>query len=143
MSKRKIIPYNPRLKELAKKLRKQGILSEVLLWKELKGKKLLGYDFHRQKPIDEFIVDFYCAELDLVIEIDGSSHNDKFENDLIRQKKLEELGLTVLRYYDRDVKQELTSIVDHIKEWISEHTPSPPTALPPLSRGELKMINIK
>lgn len=95
MVKRKIIPYNPRLKELAKKLRKQGILSEVLLWKELKGKKLLGYDFHRQKPIDEYIVDFYCAELNIVIEIDGSSHNDKFENDIIRQNKLEELGLTV------------------------------------------------
>ncbi len=67
--KRKIIPYNPKLKELAKKLRKQGILSEVLLWNELKQKKL-GYDFHRQKPIDEYIVDFYCEVLDLVIEID-------------------------------------------------------------------------
>jgi len=119
MVKRKIITYNPRLKELAKKLRKQVILSEVLLWKELKGKKLLGYDFHRQKPIDEYIVYFYCAELDLVIEIDGSSHNDKFENDIVRQRKLEDLGLTVLRYYDGDVKQELTSIVDNIKEWIN------------------------
>lgn len=109
----------------------------MLLWNEIKGKKLSGYDFHRQKPIDEYIVDFYCAELDLVIEIDGSSHNDKFENDTARQKRLEELGLTVLRYYDGDVKQELTSIVDHIKEWISLHTPSPPTAATPLSRGEL------
>jgi very-short-patch-repair endonuclease len=124
MVKRKIIPYNPRLKELAKKLRKQGILSEVLLWKELKGKKLLGYDFHRQKPIDEYIVDFYCAELDLVIEIDGSSHNDKFENDLNRQKNLEKLGLTVLRYYDGDVKQELTSIIENIREWINNRAVS-------------------
>jgi very-short-patch-repair endonuclease len=136
MERRKIIPYNPRLKEPAKKLRKQGILSEVLLWNELKGKKL-QFDFHRQKPIQEYIVDFFCSELSLVIEIDGCSHNDKFDDDQKRQKTLEDLGLTVLRYYDGDVKQNLRSVVDHIKEWISEHTPSPPVAAPPLSRGEL------
>ena len=113
MERRRIIPYNPRLKELAKKLRKQGILSEVLLWNELKGKKL-GFDFHRQKPVLEYIVDFYCNELDLVIEIDGCSHNDKYNEDKIRQTELEKLGLNVLRYYDGDVKQNLTSIVDHI-----------------------------
>jgi len=80
MTKRRIIPYNPKLKEVARKLRKQGILSEVLLWNELKGKKL-GYDFHRQKPINDYVVDFYCAELDLVIEIDGDWHSDKFDDD--------------------------------------------------------------
>jgi len=53
-----LLSYNPKLKQIARKLRKQGILSEVLLWKELKGKKLLGYDFHRQVPIDNYIVDF-------------------------------------------------------------------------------------
>ncbi len=137
MKKRKIIPYNPRLKEIASKLRKQGILSEVLLWNELKAKKL-GFDFHRQKPIDEFVVDFYCAELDLVIEIDGDSHNDKYENDQRRQKILEDFNLTVLRYYDGDVKQHLGNVVDHIKEWIKVHTPSSLSAMPPLSRGELK-----
>ena len=136
MERRRIIPYNPRLKELAKKLRKQGILSEVLLWNKLKGKKL-GFDFHRQKPILEYIVDFYCNDLDLVIEIDGCSHNDKYDKDKIRHTELEKRGLTVLRYYDGDVKQNLTSVVDHIKEWINGHTPSPPAAVPPLSRGEL------
>jgi very-short-patch-repair endonuclease len=80
--RRKIIPYNPKLKEIAQKLRKQGILSEVLLWKELKGKKMMGYDFHRQKPLENYIVDFFCNELMLIIEIDGSSHNDDtVEND--------------------------------------------------------------
>ena len=122
MERRRIIPYNPRLKELAKKLRKQGILSEVLLWNKLKGKKL-GFDFHRQKPILEYIVDFYCNDLDLVIEIDGCSHNEKYDDDKIRQTELEKLGLTVLRYYDGDVKQNLGSVVDHIKEWINGHTP--------------------
>lgn len=70
MIKRKIIPYNSKLKELARDLRKQGIYSEVVLWKSLKGKQVLGFDFHRQRPIDEYIVDFFCSELMLAIEID-------------------------------------------------------------------------
>lgn len=96
MAKRKILPYNPKLKVIARNLRKQGILSEVILWNELKAKKL-GYDFHRQKPIDEYIVDFYCSELELVIEIDGSSHSEKFEKDFERQKKLESFGLNFFK----------------------------------------------
>ncbi|HRF67248.1 MAG TPA: DUF559 domain-containing protein [Ignavibacteria bacterium] len=135
MLKRKIIPYNPRLKEIAKKLRKQGVLSEVLLWNELKGKKL-GYDFHRQKPLGEHVVDFYCAELNLVIEIDGISHTNKYEEDLKRQKILEEFELSFLRYDDKEVKNNLGIVVEDIKEWIKKHTPSSPTAMPPLSRGE-------
>lgn len=61
--RRKIIPYNPKLKEIARNLRSHGSLSEVLLWGALKGKQMRGYDFHRQKPIDKFIVDFYCPNL--------------------------------------------------------------------------------
>jgi very-short-patch-repair endonuclease len=61
--RRKIIPYNPKLKPLASELRKNMTLSEVLLWNELKQKKMKGYDFDRQRPIDNFIVDFYCKDL--------------------------------------------------------------------------------
>jgi very-short-patch-repair endonuclease len=75
MSKKlKIIPYNSNLKELASELRKKMTLSEVLLWNELKQKKILGYDFDRQRPIKDYIVDFYCKELQLAIEIDGDTH---------------------------------------------------------------------
>lgn len=102
-------------------MRKQGILSEVLLWKELKGKKLLGYDFHRQKPIENYVVDFFCNELMLAIEIDGSSHNENFENDKKRQTELESKGVSFLRYYDGHVKQHLGEVVEHIKNWIIEH----------------------
>ncbi len=120
--KKKIIPYNPKLQEVARKLRKQGILSEVLLWNELKGKKMMGYDFHRQKPLGNYIVDFFCNELMLVIEIDGDSHNDNtFDYDDKRQKELEEFGLTFLRFYDRYVKNYLSDVVDSIKEWVKEH----------------------
>lgn len=119
---RKILAYNPKLKQLAGNLRKQGILSEVLLWNELKGKKMMGYDFHRQRPIGDYIVDFFCQELNLVIEIDGSSHNDETaEDDEKRQKFLESLELEVMRFYDGDVKNTLSDVIDYIKEWIQEH----------------------
>jgi len=122
--KKRIIKYNPKLKELSKKLRKQGILSEVLLWKELKGKKNVGYDFHRQKPIDIYIVDFFCEESNLVIEIDGGSHNDeeRVAYDKKRQEKLESFNLKLLRFFDkgtplqRGMKYTLPAEVEETKE---------------------------
>ena len=84
MSRRKIIPYNPKLKETAWKLRNNSTLSEVLLWNRIKRKQMKDYQFFRQKPIDNYIVDFFCYELMLAIEIDGDSHVDKIEEDQIR-----------------------------------------------------------
>ena len=81
----KIIPYNPRLKQFARKLRNKSTLSEVLLWKQIKA-KALGVEFHRQVPIDKYVVDFYSHELFLAIEIDGISH-DNPEKDNERQKR--------------------------------------------------------
>jgi very-short-patch-repair endonuclease len=123
--RRKIIPYNPKLKEIAQKLRKQGILSEVLLWNELKRKKMMGYDFHRQKPLDNYIADFFCNELMLIIEIDGITHESKTEEDEKRQKRLEELGFSFLRFYDGHVKNYMVDVLETIREWIIEHTPNP------------------
>jgi very-short-patch-repair endonuclease len=123
--RRKIIPYNPKLKELARKLRNNGTYSEIRLWSFLKGKQMMGYDFHRQKPIDHFIVDFYCCELMLAIEIDGVSHNDKEEEDRGRQAKLESLGVRFLRFQDRDVRNHPDGVVMAIEDWIKEHTPGP------------------
>ena len=91
MKRKTIIPYDPKLKDLARQLRKNSTLSEVLLWNYLKGKQMLGYDFDRQKLIDNYIVDFFCNELMLAIEIDGDTHNDKIDKDEFRQKKLEGL----------------------------------------------------
>jgi very-short-patch-repair endonuclease len=123
--RRKIIPYNPALRQLARQLRKQSTLSEVLLWQQLNGKQLMGYDFHRQKPIDNYIVDFFCHELMLAIEIDGCTHNDKVECDLNREQRLGQLGVRVLRFQDTDVKQNLSGVLDAIAGWIKEHTPNP------------------
>jgi len=125
--RRRVIPYNPKLKQLARNLRNSSTLAEVLLWRELKGKKMKGYDFHRQKPLDNFIADFFCSELSLAIEIDGSSHDEKIEQDEKRQKRLETLGVRVLRFSDFDVKRNLSGVVMAIEEWIDAHghTPSP------------------
>ena len=92
---RPIIPYNPKLKKLARELRQNMTLSEVLLWNQLKQAQMLGHDFDRQRPIDNYIVDFYCKDLRLAIEIDGASHDFEVvaENDIVRQERLEFLGV--------------------------------------------------
>jgi very-short-patch-repair endonuclease len=74
MKRRKIIPYNPKSKQLARNLRNNSTKSEIILWMRLKGIQMKGYDFHRQKPLDNYIADFFCHELMLAIEIDGYSH---------------------------------------------------------------------
>ncbi|MEO9483338.1 MAG: 3'(2'),5'-bisphosphate nucleotidase CysQ [Ekhidna sp.] len=132
---RKIIPYNPKLKNLAKKLRQNMTFSEVLLWDQLKQKKIKGYDFDRQKPLDEFIVDFYCKDLKLAIEIDGNSHDneDVYKADRKRQSILEKLGVVFLRFDDLEVKKRMDNVIRTIEYWIEEHeegndkpTPTPP-----------------
>lgn len=122
MPRNKIILYNPKLKKLARELRKSSTLSEVLLWKAIKGKQL-GYEFHRQVPIDEYIVDFYCHELMLAIEIDGSVHFSEGaeKRDLQRQRKIESYGVFFLRFTDEDVREDLEDVVFTIQEWIREN----------------------
>ena len=113
------IYYNPKLKPLARKLRNNSTLSEILLWEELKNRKMLGYRFLRQKPIGEYIVDFFCNKLRLVIEIDGNSHNEEsFENDMTRQAWLESIGLSVLRFDDLEVKKDMENVLMAIEGWI-------------------------
>ena len=116
----KIIPYEPHLKLLARELRKNSTLSEVLLWIKLKNKSL-GVEFHRQVPIRRYIVDFYCHELMLAIEIDGSSHIGKELDDLIRQKELEADAVKFLRFDDLEVKKDMNSTLRKIGVWIAEN----------------------
>lgn len=110
------IHYNPKLKALASSLRKHSTLAEVILWQRLKDRQFHGFDFHRQKPIDEYIVDFYCSKLKLVIEIDGSSHDGKLEKDAERQRRLEGLGLTVLQFLDFEVKANLDGVLKALEK---------------------------
>ncbi len=134
------LKYNPKLKERAKELRKNSTLSEVLLWREINRKKL-GVDFHRQKPIGNYIVDFYCPKLKLVIEIDGMSHSGKMAYDQKRDNYLKQIGLSVIHFSDDDIKQNLNSVLEYLKECIKKQKnithPPPATTGAPLSRRDL------
>ena len=106
--------YNKQLKSLSSANRKAGNLSEVLLWQELQKSKL-GVRFTRQKPIGNYIADFYCREKKMVIEIDGWSHDDKYEYDKERDEYMKSLGIHVLRISDKDIKQDMSNILIWIK----------------------------
>jgi very-short-patch-repair endonuclease len=108
--KYKSLPFNPALSKRAKELRKAGILHEVLLWNQIKSGKLNGLDFDRQKIIGNYIVDFYCAEKDAIIEIDGSSHDSKKNYDIQRDDFLISLGLTVMHIDVEDVFNNMEGI---------------------------------
>ena len=123
--RRKIIPYNPNLKQLARDLRKNMTLSEVLLWNELKNKSISGLDFDLQRPIGNYIVDFYCKELFLAIEIDGDTHIYRYDYDDERQKELERLGVRFLRFDDIEVKKNMSNVLRVIADWIEKNKPTP------------------
>ncbi|WP_349352266.1 MULTISPECIES: HsdR family type I site-specific deoxyribonuclease [unclassified Flagellimonas] len=106
------LPYNPKLKERARELRKAGNLPEVLFWNQVKNKQFKGFDFDRQKIIGNYIVDFYCANCGVVVEIDGSSHDNKVEYDAERDAYLESLGLTVIHIPVNDVMKQMSSVMN-------------------------------
>lgn len=116
--------YNKKLKTFARELRKNSTLGEIILWaKVLRAKKMLGYQFNRQfaMKIDDMniIVDFICRKLKLIIEIDGSSHDFKFEKDKIRDEKLSKYGYLVLRITEKEVTHNLNNVVTTIENTIS------------------------
>src|SRR5580765_3978169 len=113
-----IVPYNANLREWARDLRRKMTLAEILLWKRLKGKQLCGCDFDRQRPLGRRIVDFYRKEMKLAVDVDGSVHDFTRERDERRQRELEALGVTVLRFWNYDVKNDIASVVRRIEEWI-------------------------
>lgn len=112
--------YKNSLKGQSRYLRNNSTLSEVLLWNEIKGKKMNGYQFMRQKPIDNYIADFYCSRLKLIIEIDGESHIKKEQKDRFRQDKLQKLGFNFIRFSDLDVKKNLNGVIISLISKIDE-----------------------
>ena len=102
------------MREKSKHLRKNSTLTEVILWNELKGKKIMGYQFRRQVPMLKFIVYFYCRDLQLVIEIDGPVHKLQKRYDEKRQSELEQVGLNFLRIPDWEVKENMQQVLDKI-----------------------------
>jgi very-short-patch-repair endonuclease len=110
------LPYEKRLTSFARANRKAPAPAENLLWqKVLRSRQFLGHKFHRQKPIGPYVVDFYCAELKLVIEVDGDSHADQPDYDAQRTAFLESHGLRVLRYANRDILNNLPGVFEHLQ----------------------------
>src|SRR5690606_12031125 len=109
-------PYNKNLKQVSRELRNNMTEAEKLLWARLRGKQILGLQFYRQKPIVNFIVDFYCPAANLVIECDGSQHftDEGLEADRVRDQALAELGLRMLGFDNGQVLREMDVVVQVI-----------------------------
>ncbi len=108
---------------MAKKLRQNMTFSEVKLWNEFKNGKMKGYDFDRQKPIGNYIVDFYCKDLQLALEVDGITHEDEriMRKDEIRQHDLEIAGVQFLRFDALLVVNKVESVIKEIERWILDY----------------------
>lgn len=111
-----MLPYNKRLKTLSRSLRSNMTDTERLLWSKIRRKQLKGFQFYRQKIIGNYIADFYCPELKLVIEVDGGQHYsaEGRDNDRMRDAYMAEAGITVIRFSDRDVLKELETVLEEI-----------------------------
>jgi very-short-patch-repair endonuclease len=139
MSPENFPTYRKDLIQKARKLRKNSTPGEIELWKLVKNKQVLGYQFRRQRPIKNYIVDFYCKELRLAIEIDGSSHDYKVEYDQKRQEKLEQLGITFLRFSEEDTKENPDYVVIEIEKWIKSRLLTLPSI--PSGGGEAQGVH--
>jgi very-short-patch-repair endonuclease len=112
---------HPKQKLLRQKLRKMPIGCERKLWQRIRNKQL-GYKFFRQYGIGKYVVDFYCSELKLVIEMDGITHTtpEEIENDQIRQKFIESKDIRVKRYSNNDIKENFSEVIYNIQEMCGE-----------------------
>ncbi len=123
MLDKKVITYRPELKQLAKEFRNNPTTTEKILWEKLKRKRLLGYDFHRQKPIGYYVVDFFCPELLLAIEIDASVHDLEQTRikDELRQDSIEQFGVRFIRFKNYEIEKNVELVVREIEFWIVEN----------------------
>lgn len=116
MIKNKFIPNSTDLTEKARENRKNLTAAEKKFWFELlKTDPFNKYKFDRQKPLLDYIVDFYCSKLKLAIEIDGDTHSEREHLDEIRTERLNEYGIEVIRYYNEDVLQNIEGVYEDLR----------------------------
>lgn len=117
------LPYNTNLKEFSRQLRNHSTPGEILLWKKLRAGTMMNYTFNRQKPLNRYIVDFYCKPLNLVIEVDGEYHNEPAQviKDKERQQILESLSLNFLRFSEQQVRNDMELVLKTIETYILEY----------------------
>jgi very-short-patch-repair endonuclease len=118
LDRRRKLPFTDTAIQHARELRGNLTIAEAMLWRGLKRSGMRGYDFHRQKPIGDFIVDFFCPRLMLAIEVDGESHRGKSDYDRRRQEWIEGLGVKVLRLDDALVRRRPQDALSAIEGWI-------------------------
>jgi very-short-patch-repair endonuclease len=130
-----MLPYSKNLKEPARTLRKEMTDAERKLWSFLRGKQILGIQFYRQKPIGPYIADFYAPAAKLVIEADGSQHQEPehIAADDVRDAFLAEQGLQVLRFDNRAILKQTDAVVEEVCRVCGERLEIPPG--PPLPKG--------
>jgi very-short-patch-repair endonuclease len=130
-------PYNKNLKPVSRDLRNNMTEAEKLLWSKLRGKQILGLQFYRQKPILNYIVDFYCPAANLIIECDGSQHftDEELEADRIRDEALAQLGLKVLRFDNGQVMMRLDDVVEVIYQYCVSVLSKESPLNPPFFKG--------
>lgn len=127
----RFLPYNRNLKQISRDLRNRSTLGEILLWKQLRARSMMGYQFYRQKPLDNYIIDFYCPALKLIIEIDGLYHGSEEDvvKDDTRQKKLEEWSLNFLRFTETEVRKDMINVLRTLENYIFEYEEMHPEVL--------------
>jgi very-short-patch-repair endonuclease len=103
---------------LAKNLRKNSTELEAILWSRLRAGRLEGYKFRRQHPMGDYVVDFVCPDKWVVVEIDGSQHQERKDADKIRDAFLRERGYRVLRFWNNDVLQNIEGVIDRIEQHV-------------------------
>ena len=113
-----MLPFNKKLKTLARKFRKNMTEAESFLWQRIRRKQLKGRQFYRQKNIGDYIVDFYCPSAKLIVELDGGQHytEEGVNRDQIRDNYLENFGFSVLRFSDREVFKNIEGVLERIFE---------------------------
>jgi very-short-patch-repair endonuclease len=103
-------------REFARALRKQSTKAEDMLWRRLRGSRFHGAKFRRQVPFDRFVVDFYCHSAKLVVELDGKQHEWFADYDAERTRVLESRGVSVIRFANVDLENDLDRVLDRIRE---------------------------
>jgi len=117
-----------KLKPLSRQKRSDPTPAEDCLWEHLRNRQVLGHKFRRQHPIDKFIIDFYCIEVQLAIEVDGPIHEYTSEEDAVRQEYLESLGVQVVRFTNEAVLTSPELVVEQIAVFLRQQDSTAPLA---------------
>ncbi len=112
-----MLPTHKEIITKARELRSNMTIAELKLWAEIKGKQLKGVKFRRQHPISSYIVDFYAPQLNLVVEVDGDTHEEQKEYDARRTNFLENKGYEILRFTNEEIHQDIEGVLEKLREY--------------------------